>query len=257
MVLLVALLSAAFAHSASAAVASTFTAPAPAPTSQSPFYVGSSNGTIQNSPLVSGQVFDRFIQIWLENTDFSSAQSQTVFQELSKLGITLNQYYALTHTSEPNYIAAVGGDFWGLYNDDFEQIPANMSTVVDLLDEKLISWSEYQENMPEDGYTGYNYTNPQDGYTYYVRKHNPLIIYNSVSQNSTRAARIRNFNDFAVDLGNNSLSQWVFVTPNIRDDGHDTDVAYASEWLNWWLMPLLNDTNFNTERTLILLTFDE
>jgi len=84
-----------------------------------------------------------------------------------------------------------------------------------------------------------------------------LIIYNSVSLNSTRAARIRNFNDFAVDLGNNTLSQWIFVTPNLRDDGHDTDVAYASQWLNWWLMPLLNDTNFNDERTLILLTFDE
>jgi hypothetical protein len=40
-------------------------------------------------------------------------------------------------------------------------------------------------------------------------------------------------------------------------DGHDTDVAYAADWLNWWLVPLLNDPNFNTNKTLILLTFDE
>lgn len=149
--------------------------------------------------MVPGAVFDRFIQIWLENTDYSQASSQEVFQNLSSQGITLTSYYGLTHTSEPNYIGSVGGDFWGLYDDDLTYIPSNMSTVVDLLDQKSISWAEYQENMPTDGYGGYNYTN-SNGYTYYVRKHNPLVIYDSVGLNATRAARIRNFNDFAVDV---------------------------------------------------------
>ncbi|KAH7908253.1 phosphoesterase family-domain-containing protein [Hygrophoropsis aurantiaca] len=244
------------ARPASAAVASTFTAPAAAPTDTSPFYVGASNGTIKNSPLVPGKVFDRFIQIWLENTNYAAAASQPAFRELSAQGITLSSYYGVTHTSEPNYLAAVGGDFWGLYDDNLVAVPSNISTIVDLLDQKDISWSEYMENMPYDGFAGFNYTNP-DGYTYYVRKHNPLIMYDSVAQNTTRTARIRNFNDFSVDVGNNSLSQWIFVTPNLRDDGHDTTIEYASEWLTYWLPSLLNDTNFNNDRTLILLTFDE
>lgn len=248
---------AALARTASAAVTSTaFTSPAPAPTSESPFYVGPANNTITNTPVVPGKVFDRFIQIWLENTDFASAASQSVFQTLAAEGITLNGYYGVTHPSEPNYLAAAGGDFWGLAGDTLEYIPTNVSTIVDLLDQKNISWATYQENMPSDGYEGYNYTN-SDNYTYYVRKHNPLVIYESVANISTRSARIRNFNDFAVDLGNNSLSQWIFITPNLRDDAHDTTVAYAASWLNYWLLPLLNDTNFNNNRTLILLTFDE
>ncbi|KAH7883978.1 phosphoesterase family-domain-containing protein [Phlebopus sp. FC_14] len=247
---------AALAKTASAALAPTFTTPAPAPTDTSPFYVGASNGTIANSPLVPGAVFDRFIQIWLENTDFASAASQAVFKNLSTQGITLSAYYGVTHPSEPNYLAAGGGDFWGLASDNMEAIPSNISTIADLLDQKNISWSEYQENMPTDGYGGFNFTNP-DNYTYYVRKHNPLIIYDSVASNSTRAARIRNFNDFAYDVGNNTIPQWVFVTPNLRNDGHDTDVAYASQWLSFWLLPLLEDPNFNSARTLILLTFDE
>ncbi|KAG9314713.1 phosphoesterase family-domain-containing protein [Chiua virens] len=246
----------ALAKTASAAVASTFTAPAAAPTDTSPFYVGQNNGTIHNSPVVPGAVFDRFIQIWLENTDFAQAATQTAFQNLSTQGITLTGYYGLTHTSEPNYMGAAGGDFFGLYDDNFESVPTNVSTIVDLLDQKDISWSEYQENMPTDGYPGFNYTN-SNGYTYYVRKHNPLIFYDSVANNATRAARIRNFNDFAVDLGNNSISQWVFVTPNLRNDAHDTTVAFAGSWLEYWLYPLLQDPNFNTDRTLILLTFDE
>lgn len=149
--------------------------------------------------MVPGAVFDRLIQIWLENTDLNQAASQEVFQNLSSQGITLTSYYGLTHPSEPNYIGSVGGNFWGLDNDDLEYIPSNISTIVDLLDQKNISWAEYQENMPADGYGGFNYTNP-DNYTYYVRKHNPLVIYNSVALNATRAARIRNFNDFAVDV---------------------------------------------------------
>jgi hypothetical protein len=176
-------------------------------------------------------VFDRFIQIWLENTDFAQAASQAVFTNLSTQGITLTGYFGVTHPSQPNYLAAAGGDFWGLASDDMENIPTNMSTIVDLLDQKNISWGSYQENMPTDGFGLYNYTNQADGYTYYVRKHNPLVIYDSVGTVSSRAARIRNFNDFAVDVrahfvrdlkltleqvGNNTLPQWMFVTPNLR-----------------------------------------
>lgn len=39
------------------------------PTTASKNYTGASNSTIQNGPIVKGASFDRFIQIWLENTD--------------------------------------------------------------------------------------------------------------------------------------------------------------------------------------------
>ncbi|KAF8129310.1 hypothetical protein EV363DRAFT_1338641 [Boletus edulis] len=232
----------------------TFTAPAAAPTDQSPFYVGYSNDTITNTPSVPGKVFDRFIQIWLENADFVTALADPVFKHLTAQGILLTSYYAVTHPSEPNYIASVGGDFFGLASDDLIRIPSNVSTIVDLLELKGISWSSYLENMPTDGYQGYNYTNP-DGYTYYVRKHNPLVIYDSVGMNATRGARIRNFNDFAVDVGDVFFFVNILLTQS--SDGHDTSVTYAGSWLNYWLVPLLENPNFNTPRTLILLTFDD
>ncbi|KAF9243721.1 phosphoesterase family-domain-containing protein [Melanogaster broomeanus] len=229
---------------------STFTAPAPAPTSQSSFYVGMSNGTITNTPNVPGKVFDRFIQIWLENTDYSTAASNPVFQNLSTQGITLSSYYALTHPSEPNYIAAAGGSYFGLASDNLVDVPTNISTIVDLLEKRGVSWSSYQENMPTDGYTGFSFANP-DGYTYYVRKHNPLVIYDSIGLNTTRAKRIRNFNDFAVDVSN-----WLVIyCPH--SDGHDTSIGYAASWLTFWLLPLLQDARFNTPKTLIMLSFDE
>ncbi|KAH9016773.1 hypothetical protein EDB85DRAFT_1866849, partial [Lactarius pseudohatsudake] len=53
------------------------------------------------------------------------------------------------------------------------------------------------------------------------------------------------------------LPQWLFVTPNMVNDGHDTTIDFAGQWVDYWLAPLLNDTNFNDNCTLILLTFDE
>jgi Phosphoesterase family len=91
----------------------------------------------------------------------------------------------------------------------------------------------------------------------YVRKHDPLIIYDSITSVPSRRARIRNFNDFAVDVNNSALPQWVFVTPNMLNDGHDTTIDWINQWLQFWLVPLLSDSNFNDSRTLIMLTFDE
>lgn len=90
-----------------------------------------------------------------------------------------------------------------------------------------------------------------------MRKHDPLVIYDSVASVSSRLSRIRNFNDFAADVNASALPQWLFVTPNMLDDGHDTSVDYIASWLQYWLVPLLNNTNFNDNGTLIVLTFDE
>jgi len=107
-------------------------------------------------------------------------------------------------------------------------------------------------------FTSPNYLNASaPPYTYYVRKHNPTIIYDSVASIPSRAARHRNFNDFAADVNASVIPQWLFVTPNLVNDAHDTNIDFTSQWLQFWLFPLLNDTRFNDNKTLILLTFDE
>ncbi|KIJ37533.1 hypothetical protein M422DRAFT_211275 [Sphaerobolus stellatus SS14] len=246
-----------------AAQAPTFAPPSGGPLIASPNLGGKSNTTLSKPTIVPGKQFDRFIQIWLENTDFDTANSSATFRTLSSQGITLTSYYALTHPSEPNYVASVGGDFFGMHDDDLYNIPANISTIVDLLEDKNISWASYQESMPSDGFGGFNFSQPNylnssaPPYVYYVRKHNPLIIFDSVANVPARAALQRNFNDFAADVNASAIPQWLFVTPNLVNDAHDTTIDFASQWLEFWLMPLLADQRFNDNRTLILLTFDE
>lgn len=141
-------------------------------------------------------------------------------------------------------------------NDDFHSLPANISTVVDLLDTKGISWAEYQEDIPYPGFQGFNYSNQKTFANDYVRKHDPLILFESVTKNATRLSLIKGFTQFNEDLANHALPQWSFVTPNMTDDGHDTNVTFASTWERNWITPLLNNSYF-MNNTLILLTFDE
>ena len=177
-------------------------------------------------------------------------------QFLATQGITLTNYYAVTHPSEPNYCAVVAGDEFGMDNDDFNAIPSNISTVVDLLDTKGISWGEYQEAMPYAGFQGFNYSNQETFANDYVRKHNPLILFDSVTSNATRLSLIKNFTSFNSDLAAQTLPQWSFITPNMTDDGHDTTITVAAQWSRDFIAPLLNNSYF-MNNTLVILTFDE
>ncbi|KAK9324484.1 phosphoesterase family-domain-containing protein [Lipomyces orientalis] len=205
---------------------------------------------------VSGKAFDRFVIIWLENTDYDAAFGQSDLTHLAESGILLTNYFAATHPSEPNYVASVGGDYFGIDSDAFLRIPENVSTIVDLLDTKGISWAEYQEDLPYAGYEGFNFSDQTTYANNYVRKHNPLVIYDSIANNASRLNNIKNFTSFYDDLANEQLPQWMFITPNELNDGHDTTVDYTGNWTRSFIEPLMNNTYF-WNNTLVLITFDE
>ncbi|KAI9439396.1 hypothetical protein BJY52DRAFT_1229679 [Lactarius psammicola] len=213
-------------------------------------------------------------QIWMENTDFEPANSTAAFSDLAKRGILLDQYYALTHPSGPNYMAAAGGDFLGDRDDALYHIPPKRVTCQFFCfttspDRPVVSppsstfWRQRVypghhtrktypltdlKDLKQYSLSSVNYLNTSaPAYTFYVRKHNPTIFYDSVASVPSRLALHRNFNDFAADVNASALPQWIFVTPNMDNDGHDTTIGFAGQWVDYWLAPLLNDTNFNND----------
>ena len=117
-------------------------------------------------------------------------------------------------------------------NDNFNEVPSNISSVIDLLEDKGISWGHYQEDMPYTGFEGFAWVNQQTHKNDYVRKHgmynevtyrnesdretlDPAIIYESVTENPNRLANIKNLTMFYNDLANDKLPQWMFITPNM------------------------------------------
>ena len=86
------------------AISQPFVKPAESPFSASSNYVGQNNGTLPKTKYTPGKVFDRYIQVWLENTDFQTAASTPEFQALAKEGLVLDSYYAVTHVSRHSQI---------------------------------------------------------------------------------------------------------------------------------------------------------
>jgi acid phosphatase len=185
------------------------------------------------------------------------------FASFASKGITLTNYHAVCHPSEPNYVSALAGDYFGMNDDSFYLIDFNVSTVIDLLETKDISWGLYQEDMPYSGFEGMGWVNQRTGANDYVRKHNPAIIHNSITHYEQKLSQIKNLSmydtansQFHKDLKANKLPQWMFITPNMSSDGHDTSATVGGAWLDAFLTPLLEDKNFMDD-TLVLITWDE
>ncbi|CAG8531058.1 19485_t:CDS:1 [Racocetra fulgida] len=79
---------------------------------------------------------------------------------------------------------------------------------------------------------------------------------NTIRNNATRCAKIVPGTRLDTDITNNAVPQFVYYTPNQNNDGHDTGVAFANNWLKNWLEPKLTKSAFTTN-TLIFITFDE
>ena len=58
-------------------------------------------------------------------------------------GLLLTKHYGVGAPSQPNYVAAASGDYYGDDNDSFLLVAKNVSTVVDLLEDKGVSWGDY------------------------------------------------------------------------------------------------------------------
>ncbi|KAI9340037.1 phosphoesterase family-domain-containing protein [Zopfochytrium polystomum] len=163
----------------------------------------------------------------------------------------LTRYKALGHPSQPNYIAQICGDT--VVRDD-EVYDVSISSVVDLLERRGVSWRAYMEDYP-DLNEGEIYRGRDLGT--YVRRHNPFMSIKNIQTNVKRASNIVSGNRFQKDLAEGNLPQYIFYTPNQMNNGHDTNIHYAGNYIRDFLVPLLRDPRLMSAHTLVVLTFDE
>src|SRR5215469_10573474 len=65
--------------------------------------------------------YQHIVEIMMENTSFSTIIGNSLAPNInalaSKYGLATN-YFGVTHPSEPNYVANVGGSFFGIQDDN-------------------------------------------------------------------------------------------------------------------------------------------
>ncbi|CAM0141708.1 hypothetical protein VKS41_007764 [Umbelopsis sp. WA50703] len=234
------------------AIASIFVAAA-ALTSAAP----SSNPYSHNhkKQVVPGKYFDHFMVILLENQNYEDVVADPYLGNLAKAhkGTLMTDYYALTHPSQPNYIGIIGGSLFGFADDDPKTI--DEKSIVDILEPKGLTWREYAEDYTP-GPGGACDTSTSLGNGIYMRKHNPFISYSTVANNITRCQNIVPATQLYNDIADGNLPQFSFFTPNMDDDGHNTNLTTASKWVQSFIEPLMKESKF-LQNTAVLLTWDE
>ena len=190
----------------------------------------------------------KIVTVVLENTDYESAITQPFLSQLAKGGTLLTNYSGVGHPSEPNYIAMVGGGTLGVSDDGNYNLPNK--SIVDLFEGKNLTWHVYAEDYP----SGDCFTGSRSGK--YARKHNPLISFTAISQNPTRCANITNETNFLSDFKTGKLPNYTMYVPNMDNDGHDTDVGFADQWMSKTFRSIVDDP-VAMKDTLLVTIFDE
>ena len=191
--------------------------------------------------------FERVLIVVLENEDAPNAIDQPFLKSLAARGAYLRAYDAITHPSQPNYIAMVAGDVHGVRGDG--NVDLDVRHLGDLLEAKGLRWKVYAE-----GYPGRCERDARIGP--YARKHVPFISFVNVQRDPARCAKIAKASELWDDVASGALPEFALYIPDMNNDGHDTGVAFADRWLGETFGPLLDDPRFTTGM-LFVVTFDE
>jgi hypothetical protein len=217
--------------------------------------------------------FEHVLIIVFENQDYDIVMGEPYFRRLARRGTLFSRYNAVFHPSYPNYLALVGGKYFGTVGDDQLDIPQSERTIVDLLEGTGHTWRQYAEAYPGGCYRGEEASGPL-----YRRKHVPFLSFDSVAKNPARCALVVP----ATGFDRRKLPHFAFYSPDMCHDGHDlcatgfervkTAIAaapgarylgfvppklhQAATWLEGFLEPILGDAEVMKD-TLVVVTFDE
>jgi phosphatidylinositol-3-phosphatase len=159
------------------------------------------------------------------------------------------EYTAVTHPSQPNYLALWSGSTQGVRNDGVHTFAAG-ATLADQVEASGRSWHVAAQNVPLDCFVGATASGGEDGVGTYARKHEPAISWTSVSSSPARCANITDFSHFDPTVGN----LW-FLVPNLCNDMHDCSVASGDAFLRTFIPRILGSPVMRD--SVIFLTWDE
>jgi phosphatidylinositol-3-phosphatase len=155
------------------------------------------------------------------------------------------QFFAEVHPSEANYIAMLGGDTFGIHDDDaFYCRPGQQDrwcpksdrsdyvshtlqarSLMDQLEERGLTWKAYMESLPAPGSLAVRWpTPPAPGIPQlYAAKHNGFLNFATVQHDPARVAKVVDFAALDHDLETGEVPNYAHIVPNQCDDMHGRD----------------------------------
>jgi hypothetical protein len=147
-------------------------------------------------------------------------------------------FYAEVHPSEANYVALLGGDTFGIHDDDaFYCKPGSTDSACwsatrqpgypdhtvsaphlgDQLAAVGMTWKGYYESLPTPGSLAYIAGDPT---ALYASKHSGFMNFASVQHDPDRAGHIVGFDQLRADLASGQLPNFALIVPNQCNEMH-------------------------------------
>ncbi|MDB5330144.1 MAG: hypothetical protein JWP03_1295 [Phycisphaerales bacterium] len=170
-----------------------------------------------------------------------AALRDPTIRALASAGASFTNSHAITHPSEPNYLALFSGSAQGVASD---VVPIELITAPSLAGELLAAgrtFASYSQGLPSAGFQG-------DGSGNYVRRHAPWSQFADVppADNLPFSAFPRNFKQ---------LPTVSFVAPDLQHDMHDGTIAAGDAWLRQNLIRYAHWAR--SHNSLLIVTWDE
>ncbi len=191
--------------------------------------------------------FKKVLVIVFENTEYKKAVSQPYFASLTKEGALFTNFKASTHPSQGNYISMIAGSTFNIISD--KNIDLNERHIGDLLEDAHKDWKIYAEGYPGNCFLGKTSGD-------YARKHVPFLSFTNVQTNPSRCAKVVEGKEFFTDFEQGNLKDFSMYVPNLKNDGHDTGVAYGDVWFKKNFDSIFHSPKFPKD-LLVVVTFDE
>jgi hypothetical protein len=187
---------------------------------------------------------DHVVLVIFENKAYAQiagSRSAPYLNALIGRAAVFTDAHAVTHPSQPNYLALFSGSTHGVPDD---RCPVRLTGQPNLARQLLDSGRNfvgYSEDLPAAGYTGCSRGR-------YAAKHNPWADFDNVPASANQP-----FTAFPTDYAR--LPTVSIVVPNICDDMHDCGVATGDAWARTHLDDYLRWAD--THNSLLVVTFDE
>jgi hypothetical protein len=194
-------------------------------------------------------------------------------------GLATN-YSGVADPSEPNYVAMLGGDFFGINSDDPYWFPGhtvNAANLMSQLEGAGKTWRGYFQSMPYPGYRGYCYPDKCNGIpdsdTMYVAKHNGIVNFANL-QTPTELAKMFPIEQLSADLAAGTVPDFSYIVPNECNDMHgappwcvDSDntgtveqsflIAQGDKFVGNLVNQITSSSTWQSGDNAIVVTFDE
>lgn len=224
-----------------------------------PNYQNISISQSQNPPV--GKKITHVFLIIMENhnwSDINKTNAPFITTKLLPLGSHATQYYNPpgNHPSEPNYIWLEAGTNFGITNDNPPTINHITSSahLTTLLSKAGYTWKVYAEGISGN-------TCPLQSNGLYAPKHVGPLFFSDVTNNNNPSSQtcikhIRPYTELQTDLKNNTVPNYVLITPNLCDDMHNCSVQTGDAWMSKAVPAIMNSEAYQ-QNGAIFITWDE